>query len=950
MQLRWTALAVLFLLSNAPSADAAFFGARTMSSLRALRSEPEEQKDEELPVEVDKHLDDVNKGLEDTKEAAMKSRDAKKLQNAQRDVPRDLQNDVEELYWTFLPGFRPNPKSVFAIFMGILIAPIWFWFYFSFCYSNDRVDSAGATEEASRELWDEHEDTLLMGFLNRKRFLDIDVPGDMIMVFHHPSHDSHTDFQTEYPVEFFHDVIRLNRGLEGVEFPRWSELMRQEETPDGKKKPKMVSYEDARKAFLQDLFVGLGKFGFKVQAFSSIDGDEIFVSASLEDASWMHCYLTETHAALAIQDSVIDQLGLGDCAYDEAKDPPMVTYDPLLCKRFKDMGYTDSEDPRSFYKSYKARDPAGELLGSKDRFFLLLQMLSKTVNLDRAQHTGLMLMWYPAHRMQYLHRIATTWSRIALYADFTFVQPIKLIYDYFGPRIAFMSAWTGMYCKALLAMVPVVIVWEFTAKLQQEYFGFEGARRQVMAFSLIIIAWTRIASNYWQQEQDFYTTLWELDQRVEQGVMRPQFEGTLTPTLHDDKEMDLEASPRMQNIKMCISYFITIIAILIVAFCIFLWVTTFAGKMSLFSSIMLSIQIKVFEFIFNILADVLNEFENHKYPSEFYNSMLYKHFMFAFVNNYWAFFYLAIKQRHTKEGCPVEQGGCFEVMRMQLTMTMIILAVARAAQVVVQCFVVRLMIWLEDRGLRQNLTEGKELPKRGFAEEQAKYADFSQVEQIQTIIQSVIPLGFVIMFGCVAPIIIPFAFLVFVVQLRSTAFFLVTSCKRPIPRKANSMGGWMRVIGWLEGMGVAFSAFLLMYYGNILAGEQLITKLTVVLIYLLVVCILCGIVDSFIPRHSNIATVLTNRRRAVCRNIFRISAESEVSKKQEKAAPRAGSRQLSTHEAIQADGAGIVLAGKWDDIRSLEKGGAGIGRLKRMSDLTGDAVFSASTPPSSPRQ
>lgn len=287
----------------------------------------------------------------------------------------------------------------------------------------------------------------------------------------------------------------------------------------------------------------------------------------------------------------------------------------------------------------------------------------------------------------------------------------------------------------------------------------------------------------------------------------------------------------------------------------------FDGDLGLTGQLLLVLQILIFQQIFNVIAAKLTNWENHKYPAGHYNSLLWKQFMFTFVNSYYAFFYLAIKQRYTNTGCP--EIGCLEALRRQLVLTVIILSLCRIAEVFIGSLLVQLMIWLENRDLKATLKEGEELPKRSYVEEQAKYLDFRAQDQIQMMLQSIIPLGYVLLFGGIAPIIIPFAFAVFAVQLRATAFVLCTATKRPLPRRMPGIGAWKDVVGWLMNIGVAFAGFLLMAYGHILEGEQLITKLTVILLFYAGVGLLFRAVDICVPPHDEATMIMNSRRKRV---------------------------------------------------------------------------------------
>merc|ERR1719487_1844023 len=184
--------------------------------------------------------------------------------------------------------------------------------------------------------------------------------------------------------------------------------------------------------------------------------------------------------------------------------------------------------------------------------------------------------------------------------------------------------------------------------------------------------------------------------------------------------------------------------------------------------------IQIFTAIYNPVAALLTDNENHKYQVDYYGSYLRKQFIFQFINQFSAYFFIAVKQRHTAFGCP--ENDCMGLLRAQLTMTLAFLVVMAIVQILMKTIKVSVMLWWEERSLRKELEgTGKEIPARGFVEEQAKYEPFRIREQIEAMVQLVIALGYVLIFGAVAPRIVPLCFCVFAVQFRATAYMTTRS-------------------------------------------------------------------------------------------------------------------------------------------------------------------------------
>jgi hypothetical protein len=100
-----------------------------------------------------------------------------------------------------------------------------------------------------------------------------------------------------------------------------------------------------------------------------------------------------------------------------------------------------------------------------------------------------------------------------------------------------------------------------------------------------------------------------------------------------------------------------------VAACIFLWMVTFEGRMGTVASILLAVQIKIFGAIFHFIAVKITNYENHKYGDDYYNSFLWKLFLFEFVNNYSAFFFLTLWGKWRTIGAECPGGDCLIALR-----------------------------------------------------------------------------------------------------------------------------------------------------------------------------------------------------------------------------------------------------------------------------------------------
>jgi len=293
--------------------------------------------------------------------------------------------------------------------------------------------------------------------------------------------------------------------------------------------------------------------------------------------------------------------------------------------------------------------------------------------------------------------------------------------------------------------------------------------------------------------------------------------------------------------------------------------------MNLVASIVLAVIITIFSLLYDILVPILTDWENHKFQSQYYDSFLWKQFLFQSVNRYFAFFQLAVKQRYTSVGCPAE--GCLAIIRMQLVTTLAILSATRIFEVMLASLMVRFKIWLEDYFMKRSAKHEVNPDERSFVELQSKFGESRLQEQIQNMLQLVLSLGFVLLFGAVAPIIVPFCLAVFMVQLRATAFVLLKYTKRTLPRQQVGIGLWRWIIAVLMQGSMLFNGFLIAVYSDLFEGMPMITKMAGVVLYVLCMQLVSFIVDVFVPTSTEEVHVLVDRRRRVKEVIMKRSVQ-----------------------------------------------------------------------------
>jgi len=798
--------------------------------------------DGELKKEVKKLRSDVDNTLHN----------AEKLRN----VEETYRKDFEEFRATFFGNWKPSLQLLFESFSVVVLGLAWLGLFFKFFYTDDRQNRWEATEGGLHRGKHAHSsDHIDDGSMTA-------VP-DVVLVFHHPDHC----YGDEDKVLSASQLQRLNMMSGGD--------MKQEKSPRRKARGSVTGLAtDAlkgtskgeentrgamRKVILQKLCRELPSMGLDTEIFRSVDDDEIFVCISLKRSDVMEHLLIKNEIALPISQKVVRKLGIKQPHDEPASAPPRLTYSPMLVENLHNEGILSKNSPSELYSDMVHQmDGHGEqktILNSSSRIRLIHKELCCHLNVDAAVEQQLLVGFYPAHEPVLLDKLAR-----ACRNPMRMTQPCSALEHYFGSRLAFILAWNGAYTKALLALVPIALIVKFLSAVMH-LVGVEfGVARQGLGFAIVVTAWGRLSYNIWSREQEFFATLWDV--KAEEEAPRADFKGDLTPSLLDKNVQELTDDSTMGKFWRYLSHFVTVSFTVLVGLSIITWERVFEGSMSIVSELILSVQIVIFSAIFDCMVPTFLNWENHKWQTAYYNSYLWKQFLFQCVNRYAVFFFLMVRKE--KSGC-ADTDACLAQLQSQLSTTLMVLSFVEIAKAAAATVKVKFALWFESWQLARS---GREVHKRPYVEEQAKYAEFQLREQVETMVQLVMAIGFVLLFGAIEPLAAPLCFAVFYVQLRASGYLLCHWAQRPLPRSMNGVGNWDVSVQVLMHLGVVTTAFLMVAYGGTFREANILAKLAAFCVVCVTMWTVWMIVDHFWPPTDGMADLLEKRRHHVKQKIM----------------------------------------------------------------------------------
>lgn len=496
----------------------------------------------------------------------------------------------------------------------------------------------------------------------------------------------------------------------------------------------------------------------------------------------------------------------------------------------------------------------------------------------------------------------------AAFKCWTMPQPLDRIKAYFGEQIAFYFLWLGFYTQWLVvpSIVGVcVMIYGFsTYKDQPDAQDVCSHNRTIcpicpsckpfqlscdtyetgwifdngatLFFSIFMSLWATLFLEFWKRKQAETAFVWDVRQLNETEPQRPEFRGVQTkdPATGALKE-DLRPNPvtgvlqrffpkrlRYRRIigAMCvISLMITLVIFAVLAVIVFRMVASVAlfqssdpnvsSKSAAITSgvaaLLNLVAMISLNMIYQKIAIVLTDWENHEMDSDYEFNLASKIFLFQFVNSYASIFYVAFfKGRFMgypgnyntfwggrQEECAAY--GCLIELTIQLAVIMVGKQVIGAFQ---ETLLPKLQDWFKARAHRKQVAkENKEIemqnlkdgvaPGTGAVELAPKQLDTPWEEQYIDIpspslglfyeyLEMIIQFGFTTLFVAAFPFAPLCAFINNVFEMRVDALKMTRIYRRPIAYRAEDIGVWYDVLSFVVIVSVITNAFVIAVTGS----------------------------------------------------------------------------------------------------------------------------------------
>eukprot|EP00919_Chromeraceae_sp_WS-2016_P006582 GHVR01015456.1.p1 GENE.GHVR01015456.1~~GHVR01015456.1.p1 ORF type:complete len:354 (+),score=48.91 GHVR01015456.1:119-1063(+) len=210
--------------------------------------------------------------------------------------------------------------------------------------------------------------------------------------------------------------------------------------------------------------------------------------------------------------------------------------------------------------------------------------------------------------------------------------------------------------------------------------------------------------------------------------------------------------------------------------------------------------------VWSSLAHKLVNMENHKYDSDYENSLIIKMFLFKFVNYYNTLFYVAFFKNDIDPCEPVEWDTCLPSLRQQFVSLFTVQMTVGLTEVIMPVLSYKFALWRETRG---KTTVSGDKVQLCSVEKQTLLQAYGGTSE--DYMELVIVFGYLVMFPTIFPLITTLAFAVVLLELRVDAFKLVKAMRLPYPHPAKSIGAWIDILEGLSLLGLIVNVGLGMF-------------------------------------------------------------------------------------------------------------------------------------------
>lgn len=329
---------------------------------------------------------------------------------------------------------------------------------------------------------------------------------------------------------------------------------------------------------------------------------------------------------------------------------------------------------------------------------------------NRLIKQGSLLGFFPLHQRELAESIKRNMTRCGA---FPWKMPFDDIKNYFGEKVALYYQFLGtlsafLAVPAIVGVILQLYIWN-TSQFDSPL---------LIIYACMMSIWCILLLEYWKRKEQRIAMKWGMRNFENKELERPEFRGSLINSYINgrelkfyppDKRANRECHSRIIMILLVCLIFVALASIYALRFYLQASGTWLAPYATPIASVLNSMQIVIFNAIYNEISLLLTKYENHRTDTEYEDSMITKLFTFQFINSYSSFFFIAFVAQYINKAPgspPGSVGQCgYSTCMIPLGQNVGIIFFARlTAQNIAEIF----LPWMSFRSARRKETKGIE--------------------------------------------------------------------------------------------------------------------------------------------------------------------------------------------------------------------------------------------------
>eukprot|EP00808_Paulinella_micropora_P028746 g27824.t1 len=403
-----------------------------------------------------------------------------------------------------------------------------------------------------------------------------------------------------------------------------------------------------------------------------------------------------------------------------------------------------------------------------------------------------------------------------------FSQPLHEIRDYFGEKVAYYFSFLQFYCQWLVIPACLGLLVFIQQCLESErvdgvlIFTVDVWGMPIMGACVAL--WASLFLEFWKRRESTLRCEWGMTNFTSKEPLRADFQGDYVRNPRTGaKERYFPWPKKLWRIIKSQTLIWGLIACVLSLVVGIFFLRNFLKELDskngvIYASLINFVQIQVMNAIYGTVAVKLNDYENHQTASAYENALIFKSFLFKFINCYNTFFYIAFfKQFDTAvDGCnPVTNLHCLPELQVQL-------AVVFGSSIIVSNSIELITPVLKNvqKAYANKATDASgNIIEKSPPEEQAEftpYETFSDYDELT------VQFGYVSLFVVAFPMAPAMALLNNYFEIRIDAHKILRLSQRPTPQGCDRVGTWFDIFTILSYIAVLVNTLICVFYTEVI--------------------------------------------------------------------------------------------------------------------------------------